>query len=60
MTIDNFAYMMAAEKMVSLLMLMEQTFMFIEEYKIEADEEVTKALNPMLDKLKNWANNKKG
>lgn len=53
--IDTFAYMMAAEKMVGMLSVMDQTMEFIEEYGIKPDDQVKKALIPMLDKLKKWA-----
>jgi hypothetical protein len=52
--IDTLAYMMAAEKMINLLFVMEQTVQFMQEYKIEPDEEVKKALIPMIEQLKEW------
>lgn len=51
---DAFAYMMAAEKVVNLIFLIEQMMIFMEEYSIEPDEEVKKALAPEIEKLKNW------
>lgn len=54
--IEVFAYMMAAEKMVNLISQIEQTIEFIEEYKIKPDEEVKKALNPLIDKMRKWTN----
>jgi len=49
-----FAYMMAAEKMTSMLFLIEQTLDFLEEYKIKPDDEVKKELLPLLEKVKKW------
>lgn len=54
---EVFAYMMAAEKMVSMLSLIDQTMEFMEEYKIKPDEEVKKALNPLIERMKNWTKN---
>lgn len=51
---DAFAYIMAAEKVVNLIFLIEQMMIFMEEYSIEPDEEVKKALAPEIEKLKNW------
>jgi hypothetical protein len=47
-------YFMAAEKVGNLIHCMEMTMEFIEEFKIEPDEEVKKALKPMLGKLTKW------
>ena len=55
---EEFAYMMAAEKMVSMLCLMEQTINFMEEYSIKPDEQVKMALNPMIDQLRKWLDGK--
>lgn len=52
--IDQFAYMMAAEKMVTMISLMEQNLEFFEDYNIIPDEEVKKALLPVLDKMREW------
>lgn len=52
--IDVFAYMMAAEKMVNMISTIEQTMEFIEEYQIKPDDEVKKALIPILDKMNKW------
>lgn len=52
--IDALAYMMAAEKMVNLLFTLEKTLEFLEEYKIQPDEEVKKALIPIIDQMKKW------
>jgi hypothetical protein len=51
---DVFAYMMAAEKIGNLLFDLEQTIAFLEEYKIEPDEEVRKALTPLINKISQW------
>lgn len=53
-----FAYMMAAEKMGNMLFVMEQTLEFMQEYEIKPDEEVKKALNPVIDKMKLWLETK--
>ena len=53
---EIFSYMMASEKMVSMILLMEQNFEFFQEYKITADEEVKKALIPLLQKWEIWIN----
>lgn len=51
---EVFAYMMAAEKMVNMLSVMEQNIEFYEEYKVKPDEEVKKALIPLLQKWEKW------
>lgn len=53
--IEVFAYMMACEKMVSLIDMIEQTTEFLDEYKIKPDEAVKKTLLPLLEKLAKWA-----
>ena len=50
--IETFAYMMAAEKMVNMLSVMDQTLEFLEEYQIKADDPVKKALIPLIEKMK--------
>ena len=52
--IENFKFYMAAEKMTSLISQIEQTFEFFEEFKIKPDEEVKKALTPLIAKMKDW------
>lgn len=52
--LDTITYMMAAEKMENLLFTLEATINFMEEYKINPDEEVKKCLNPLLDRMKQW------
>ena len=56
--IDTFVYMMAAEKMVSMLSLIDQTFEFLEEYKVKPDEEVKKALLPLIERMRKWIDGK--
>lgn len=53
--IDVFVYMMANEKMVAMLSVMEQTLEFCDEYKVKADDEVKKALLPLLQRWEKWA-----
>lgn len=57
-TCDTFAYMMAAEKMISMICLIEQTMEFMEEYKIIPDNEVKKSLNPLIHKMNTWLETK--
>lgn len=52
--IDTLTYMMAAEKMISMLFTIEQTLVFMSEYSVKPDDEVKKALKPMLEDLKKW------
>lgn len=47
-------YFMAAEKVGSLIYSIEQTLEYLEEFKIEADDEVKKELKPCLEKLMEW------
>ncbi len=56
--LDTMIYMTAAEKMGNLLHTMESTMSFMLEYKVEPDEEVKKALNPMIDLMSKWLNEK--
>ena len=51
---EVFAYMMAAEKLGNLLFTIEHTMEFIQEYKIKPDNEVKKALIPLLDQMNQW------
>jgi hypothetical protein len=55
---DTFVYMMAAEKMVCLISSIEQTFEFLEEYKVKPDDEVKKALVPLIERMKLWIQTK--
>jgi hypothetical protein len=52
--IDAMKYYMAAEKVSNLIYSIEITLEFLEEFKIEADENVKGALGPCVDKLKEW------
>lgn len=56
--IDVFAYMMASEKMINLINVLEQTLDFFEEYKIKPDAEVVNTLQPILDKYADWIKTK--
>lgn len=53
---EKFIYIMAAEKMVSLLDQMDQTLNFFYEYQIQCENSVRKELAPMLLKLTTWMN----
>jgi hypothetical protein len=48
------SYMMAAEKMINLIFTIENTLIFMQEYEIKPDDEVKKALKPLLINLENW------
>lgn len=52
--IDTFVYMMAAEKMVNLLFCMEITMNFMDEYQVKPDDEVKKALLPLIERINKW------
>lgn len=52
--IDSLKYYMASEKTVNLIFVMDQFMEFMEEYSIAADDEVKKALKPLLEKLNSW------
>lgn len=52
--LDTMTYMIAAEKMINMLFTIEQTMTFMEEYKVDADEEVKKALAPLVAQLQQW------
>jgi hypothetical protein len=51
---DSLKYFMASEKMVNLIFIVEQTLEFMNEYSIKPDDEVRKALIPIIDDLKKW------
>lgn len=55
---DSLKYFMASEKVMSMLFTIEQTLEFLIEYQIAPDEEVKKAMNPILDDLRKWLNGK--
>lgn len=52
--LELFVYMMANEKLVNMLSTIEQTFEFLEEYKVKPDEEVKKVMSPMIERMKKW------
>jgi len=52
--IDHLKYFMASEKTLNLIFTIEHLLEFMEEYKITADDEVKKALKPLLEKLNSW------
>lgn len=52
--IDTLTYMMAAEKMINMLFTIENTMTFMVEYSVKPDEEVKKALIPMIKQLEEW------
>lgn len=52
--LEPFVYMMAAEKMVSMISTVEQTMEFMLEYHVKPDEEVKKALKPIIEQMSKW------
>lgn len=52
--LDTMTYMIAAEKMGNLLHTIESTMSFMLEYNVKPDDEVKKALNPMIEVIRNW------
>jgi hypothetical protein len=52
--LEPMIYFMAAEKVGGLVYSIEQTLEYLEEFKIEPDEEVRKILKPVLEKLAEW------
>lgn len=54
--VETMTYMMAAEKMGNMIFTIESTLDFLEEYKVKPDDEVKKALIPMMENLKKWVN----
>ncbi len=52
--LDTMLYITAAEKMGNLLHTIEMTMEFMIEYKIKPDEEVKKALSPMIEQIRKW------
>ena len=52
--IETFKYFMASEKVQNLIFTMENCLEFFGEYSIKPDEEVKKALIPMIDVLRKW------
>lgn len=55
--LEVMTYMIAAEKMSNMLFTIEQTMQFMIEYSVTPDEEVKKALNPMLEQMRKWIGN---
>ena len=55
--LDTMTYMIAAEKMGNMLHTIESSMSFMLEYGVKPDDEVKKALNPMIDLIKKWLNN---
>lgn len=53
--LQTITYMMAAEKMVNLMFTMENTLQFLDEYQVKPDEEVKKALVPLIKQLNDWS-----
>lgn len=51
---DTFVYMMAAEKVIAMISVMEQNLEFFEEYQVKADDEVKKVLLPLIERMKRW------
>ena len=52
--IEGLKYFMAAEKVGCLIMSIEMTLEFVEEFKITPDDEVRLALKPGLLKMLEW------
>jgi len=52
--VDKFKYMLATEKVVNMIFVIELTVAFLLEHEIKADTQVKNALNPILDNLRNW------
>ena len=51
---DTYVLMMANEKLITMLSLMEQTLEFLNEYKVKPDDEVRKEFVPLLQKWEKW------
>jgi hypothetical protein len=56
--IEPFAYMLATEKMINMIAVLEQNLEFFDEYKIVPDEAVKKILLPLIEQMKKWAETK--
>jgi len=50
----SLTFMMCAEKTINLIFTIENTLIFFKENDIKADEQVIKALEPVLENLKKW------
>ena len=57
--IDTFVYMMANEKTVNMIQTVENTLEFMDEYGVKPDDEVKKAMMPIVERLKEWINDTK-
>ena len=55
--LETMTYMMAAEKMGNLIFTMENTIEFLLEYQVKPDEEVKKALSPLIKQMNEWIKN---
>lgn len=53
---DVFVYMMANEKLIAMMSLIEQNLEFFKEYGVKPDEDVRKVLLPLIEQLKKWCN----
>lgn len=51
---DEFVYIIAIEKMLNMIFTIEQTIEFMNEQNVKPDEEVKKALIPIIEQLKKW------
>lgn len=51
---DFFIYMMANEKLVSMIATVDQTMEFLSEYKVKPDDEVRKAMLPLIKQMTDW------
>jgi hypothetical protein len=51
---NGFAYILAADKIVNLAQLIDQTMDFMYEYDIKPDTAVKIALGPMCEKINDW------
>ena len=47
---------MAAEKMTTLVSMMEITLNFMDEYDLKPDDEVSKIMTPLLKRFDSWVN----
>lgn len=52
--IDVFVYMMANEKLVSMLSTIDQVMQFMAEYAVKPDEEVKKEMQKAIDQMRKW------
>ena len=52
--LDVFVYMMANEKLVAMMSVIEQNLEFFNEYGVKPDDEVRKAMLPLIKQLSDW------